>query len=224
MSDDDLTVKNEDLLLSSAFIDDAVKRADIRTLYAFFDVLREVPERVTQPLMGEIRLRWWYEAVEEIMAGAPVRYHPLSAALEDMFGRYALDGQMLLDLIEGQMVLLDKQPLSHKDALTLADRSEVLLARIAAQVLDPNADATALAEPARYYALARLHAGQMIAPPAPLFNALRAEAKAAFLQIPPSLVALIAHAALAKVYAAQKHNGPLMRRFKVFLAFLTARL
>ncbi|MDC7675014.1 squalene/phytoene synthase family protein [Asticcacaulis machinosus] len=224
MSDDDLSVKNEDLLLSSAFIDDAVKRADIRTLYAFFDTLREVPERVTQPLMGEIRLRWWYEAVEEIMAGVPVRYHPLSAALEDIFGRYPLDGQILLDLIEGQMVLLDKQPLNHKDALTLADRSEVLLARIAAQVLDPNVDAATLAEPARYYALARLHAGQMIAPPAPLFKALREEATAAFQKIPPSLVPLITHTALAETYAAQKHNGPLMRRLKVFWAFLRARL
>ncbi|WAC49068.1 squalene/phytoene synthase family protein [Asticcacaulis sp. SL142] len=224
MPDDDLSVKNEDLLLSSAFIDDAVKRADIRTLYAFFDVLREVPERVTQPLMGEIRLRWWYEAVEEIMAGAPVRYHPLSAALEGMFGRYTLDGQILLDLIEGQMVLLDKQPLSHKDALTLADRSEVLLARIAAQVLAPDTDATTLAEPARYYALARLHAGQMIAPPAPQFTSLREEAKAAFRRIPTSLTPLAAHAALASDYAKQTHTGPLMRRFKVFWAFLTARL
>ncbi|OYW82628.1 MAG: hypothetical protein B7Z26_02725 [Asticcacaulis sp. 32-58-5] len=224
MSDDDVSVQNEDLILSSAFIDDPVKRADVRTLYAFFDTLREVPERITQPLMGEIRLRWWYEAVEEIMAGAPVRYHPLSAALEDMFGRYPLDGQMVLDLIEGQMVLLDKQPLSHKDALSLADRSEVLLARIAAQVLAPDADASALTEPMRYYALARLHAGQMIAPPTPLFDNLRHEAKAAFTRIPATLVPLAAHVALATDYARQAHNGPLKRRFKVFWAFLSGRL
>ena len=72
-------------------------------LYAFLETLRDIPLRVSDPLMGEIRLRWWYESIEEIEQGRPLRYHPLTEALKRLVETYGLDAHAFYELIEGQM-------------------------------------------------------------------------------------------------------------------------
>ncbi|HTN39688.1 MAG TPA: squalene/phytoene synthase family protein, partial [Asticcacaulis sp.] len=102
MTSSELLPKSEDVRLACAFIPDAEKRAEILALFAFLETLRDIPERTTDALMGEIRLRWWYEAIEEIEQKRPVRYHPLTQALKVMIERYDLPPKDFLDLIEGQ--------------------------------------------------------------------------------------------------------------------------
>ena len=76
-----------DRWLSSRFIGDREKRADVIALYAFDYELRRAAEATTSPLMAEIRLTWWSEALDEIYAGGPVR-RPKSFGAADRRHRY----------------------------------------------------------------------------------------------------------------------------------------
>ena len=145
-------------MLACAFVPDVKARADVLHLFAFLETLRAIPARVTEPLMGEIRLRWWWEAIEEIDQGRPVRYHPLTEAIKPLIVERGLPPRAFYDLIEGQTGLLEKGPLSLKDALDVVDRGEVIVARLAAQLIAPDADAAALIHAARLYGLADMKA------------------------------------------------------------------
>nr|QQZ51740.1 squalene/phytoene synthase family protein [Phenylobacterium glaciei] len=59
-----------DRWLSSRFISDAQARADVIALYAFDHELARAPRVASNPLMGEIRLTWWNEVLDEVFEGA----------------------------------------------------------------------------------------------------------------------------------------------------------
>ncbi len=50
-------------------------------LYAFHIELRRIPGSVSEPPLGEIRLQWWREALDEIRDDKPVRAHPVVSEL-----------------------------------------------------------------------------------------------------------------------------------------------
>lgn len=50
-------------------------------LYAFQIELRRIPSAVSEPPLGEIRLQWWREALDEIRSGSPPRAHPVVEAM-----------------------------------------------------------------------------------------------------------------------------------------------
>ncbi len=219
MTSSDLLPKNEDVVLACNFIPDVEKRAEVLALYAFLDTLRDIPVRTTEPLMGEIRLRWWYEAIEEIRDGRPVRYHPLTEALKVLIGTYSLDPQALLDMVEGQMPLLDRTALTIKDALKVADTGEGTAARLGAIVLGEAGDLTAQA---RLYGMARLKAINGISDAGDTeLSHLSRDARVA---IPSMLLPLILPAALATDIWHGRPPGPLARRLKLLWAYLTGRV
>jgi len=216
--------KNEDVTLACAFIDDPVRRADVLALHAFLETLRDIPERVREPLMGEIRLRWWYEAIEEIMQGRPVRYHPLTDAIKRLVETYGLDPERLSALVEGQMLLLDKGSLTTEAAMKAADAGEGIVALLAARILDPESRVN-LEAPARFYGMARLKAqrGLSDAGEAELAH-LRRDAHSATKGLPARLMPLALPAALAPGLWLGRPMGPLGKRLKLLSAFLTGRL
>src|SRR5207302_3959729 len=63
------------------------RREALFALYAFNYEIARVRELVSQPMLGQIRLQWWREAVAAAFAGAPPRQHevaqPLSAVIAD---------------------------------------------------------------------------------------------------------------------------------------------
>jgi NADH dehydrogenase [ubiquinone] 1 alpha subcomplex assembly factor 6 len=65
----------------------ADRREALFALYAFNYEIARVRESVTQPMLGQIRLQWWREAVAAAYAGAPTRRHvvvqPLAAVIRD---------------------------------------------------------------------------------------------------------------------------------------------
>ncbi len=222
MTSSDLLPKNEDVVLACAFIPDAGKRAEALVLYAFLETLRDIPERTTEALMGEIRLRWWYEAIEEIRDGKPVRYHPLTEALKALIEKYGLAPQALLDLVEGQMPLLDKGSLAVKDALGVTDSGEGCVAVLASAVLGCSGD---LAATSRFCGMALLKArrGLSDAGDAELAH-LRRDAAQAMKLLPPDLLPLALPAALATNIWRGRPAGPLVKRLKLFWAFVTDRI
>jgi phytoene synthase len=86
--------------LASRFIADARARADVIALYAFDDELSRIPQVTTEPLMGEVRLTWWREALDEIFEGRPVRRHPVALALAGVIGRHKLPRETLDAMLE----------------------------------------------------------------------------------------------------------------------------
>lgn len=77
------------------------KRQALYALYAFNYEISRIRETVSEPMLGEIRLQWWREAIEGIFQDT-VRSHdvlqPLAVAVAD----YDLPQDILLDLIEGR--------------------------------------------------------------------------------------------------------------------------
>lgn len=224
MTSSEVLPKDEDVTLACAFIDDPVKRADVLALYAFLETLRDIPERVTDPLMGEIRLRWWYEGIEEIEQGRPVRYHPLTDALKRLIETYSLDSKLFYGLIEGQMPLLDKGPLTTEAAMKVADAGEGTVARLAAVMLEPG-NGQSLEAPARLAGMAQLKArrGLSDAGDAELAH-LRREARAAMKGLSTRLMAIALPAALATGVWLDRPSSPLGKRLKLLTSFLTGRL
>lgn len=70
-----------DRWLSSRFIADEERRADVLALYAFDHELGRAGRVTSNPMMAEIRLTWWSEALDEIYEGRAVRRHPTVQAL-----------------------------------------------------------------------------------------------------------------------------------------------
>ncbi|MEM6440692.1 MAG: squalene/phytoene synthase family protein [Pseudomonadota bacterium] len=59
----------------------------LTALYAFNLEVARIPSVVSEPTLGEIRLQWWRDAIQEIFDGKPPRRHeivePLAAAIRD---------------------------------------------------------------------------------------------------------------------------------------------
>ena len=52
-------------------------RRDLFSILAAWQAtLRLVPNQVSAPPLGEIRLQWWRDAIDEIVTGKPIRAHP----------------------------------------------------------------------------------------------------------------------------------------------------
>src|SRR4051812_38053342 len=79
-----------DRWLSSRFIGAAEARADVIAIYAFDHELARAPRVASNPLLGEMRLTWWREALEEIFEDRPVRQHPAAQALAGAVARHRL--------------------------------------------------------------------------------------------------------------------------------------
>jgi len=129
-----------DRWLSSRFIGQAEARADVIALYAFDHELARAPRVASNPLLGEMRLTWWREALAEMFEGRPVRHHPAAQALARAVARRGLEREMLETLIDARYRELDPSPMTEGEALDWARDTGGLAAQLAAEVLDPGAE------------------------------------------------------------------------------------
>jgi len=100
-----------DRWLASRFISDAAARADVIGLYAFDDELTRIQSAVTDPMMAEIRLTWWSEAIDEIFDGRTVRRHPVTLALSTAVARRTLVRQPFEAMINARFDDLAAMPI-----------------------------------------------------------------------------------------------------------------
>ncbi len=91
-------------------------RASLIALLAFNQELAKIPELVSEPMLGEIRLQWWREALEEVSAGAPRRHHVV-LELAEAVRRHGLDVAELQACVEARAFDLDPAPPRSLDAL-----------------------------------------------------------------------------------------------------------
>lgn len=153
---DDLVRRGDpDRWLASRLIDDPQARADVIVILAYDLELARAPRRASNALIGEIRLTWWREALDEIFGGGEVRRHPTALALADVVQRHGLDRAQLEAMIDARYVELDKRALGPAELTAWAADTAGAVARIATRLLDPKSPSAASASAASAWALAQ---------------------------------------------------------------------
>ena len=215
-----------DRWLSSRFIADPQARADVIAIYAFDHELGRAPRVASNALMGEIRLTWWREVLDEVFEHRPVRAHPTAQALAQAVAAHDLPRDPLEAMINARYRELDATPMSTDEALAWARDTGGAAAEIAAGVLD----AAALAGPAREAGAAWALSRRVLAdPPAaePFREALRLTLPAARRDARGLSVAAfpaIAHAALSGSRVRAREPAEWSKRLRLLAAVATGRI
>lgn len=204
----------------------AERREALFALYAFNCEIARVRERVSVPVLGQIRLHWWREAIAEVFAGGPVRRHEVMAPLAAAICAFGLDRAPFETLIDAREADLDDAPPATLAALeAYAEKSSAPLVLLALAVL--GVDDAAAHEVGRQvgtgYALAglirampfRARAGRSLIP-ADLAERIGFEPRDGLaLRITPALkaaIAEIAEAAARHLAAARAARAVVPRR------------
>ena len=98
------------------------KRAGCLAILALTSELRTLPGRVSDPMLGAIRLQWWREATAEVFGEAPPRRHPLVEALAETIGKRDPGARSIVDrMIDDTAAFLEPVETIESDtALDLA--------------------------------------------------------------------------------------------------------
>jgi NADH dehydrogenase [ubiquinone] 1 alpha subcomplex assembly factor 6 len=105
---DEVRRHDHDRYLAALFLRPDV-RDDAFALLAFNVEIARTREIVSEPLLGQIRLQWWRDVLDEISRGER-RAHPVVASLADAMGRHGLDRASLGAMIDAREVDLDDTP------------------------------------------------------------------------------------------------------------------
>jgi phytoene synthase len=154
--DGQLRAADPDRWLASRFIADPLARADVVAIYAFDHELARAPRVASNPLIGEMRLAWWREALDEIFEGRPVRGHPTAQALEAVVSRRKLPRELLEAMIDARYRELDPAPMDAAEASRWAGESAGSAAVLSAYILDPGGEPEAARQAGAAWALHRL--------------------------------------------------------------------
>lgn len=97
-------------------------RRDLIVLTAFLGEIARIPRLVSEPMLGEVRLQWWHDAIEGFGSGdagqTPLTGNPLADALGGVVARHRLSKQMLLDAVEVRTFELYADPIEDDAALS----------------------------------------------------------------------------------------------------------
>ncbi|MFW2542631.1 squalene/phytoene synthase family protein [Primorskyibacter sp. 2E107] len=90
-------------------------RTALFPLYAFNVEVSRAPWVTQEPMIAQMRLQWWWDALEEIRAGGMVRRHevvtPLALVLD------AQGAALLQDLVEARRLDIERAPFADEAAL-----------------------------------------------------------------------------------------------------------
>ncbi len=138
--------QDHDRYLTLVFAPAAV-REDLFALAAFNQELARTAERVSEPLLGEMRFAWWRDAIEAMVEGGAVPEHPVTKALEPLVGQGRLSAEALQTMVEARRRDLDSEPFANEDALKRYVRETSGTAnRLTAQLMGLTGEALAAAE------------------------------------------------------------------------------
>lgn len=235
MAEDDLDAQirtaDPDRWLASRLIADEAARADVIALYGLNLELSRAAQVASQALVGEMRLAWWSEAVEEICEGRTVRAHPTARALEQAVRRRGLPRDWLELMIDARLRDLDPEPMTAGEAVSYADDTAGVLMALAARVLSPEARREQVQGAGRAWALAGLSRLGGRLPPdwskeevVRRVEEARAASRAELKSLPVDAFPAVAYAALAPSYARGREPGELSRRWTITRASLTGRI
>jgi len=236
-----------DRWLASRFIADPQNRAEVVAIYALNDELARVGETVSQPLIGEIRLAWWRDRIEDLFSGRPVPSQPTLQALAAPIAAGRLPQSLFEALIEARHLDLDESPFADAGALArYLDGTAGAVMGLAARALSSDAPLTAVIQAGRAWGMAGLYRARAHwaarnrrwTPPdwgeldeGGLRVYVRTEVRSALaaarqdvLALPVSAFPTVAYATLAPPYARGVSPGEVERRIRLLWATATGRL
>lgn len=130
---------DRDAWLASLFVPQTA-RPHVQALYAFSREIARVPEIVSQPTLGEIRMQWWVEALEGARA-AEASSNPLAAALLDTVTRFSLPVSALIALVEARRFDLYADPMpSLNDLEGYCGETQSSLMRLSSMIIAEGRD------------------------------------------------------------------------------------
>lgn len=142
-------------------------RDDLLALAAFAAEVKRIPRLVHDPLVGEIRLTWWREAIEALASGTPAG-HPVADALAPAIRAGTYPVVRLSAFIDALAFDLSPASFDDNEARDIyLDKTEGMLFRLAlARLGDTGVSEPVVRAAASAYGLAR--AALALAEPAPL--------------------------------------------------------
>jgi phytoene synthase len=118
----------------------AAARPAITALYAFNAEIAAIPDRVHEPMPGEIRLQWWKDALQGDGHGE-VRQNPLADALLTAVAEFALPTAPLIRLLEARRFDLYHDPMPDLASFEgYAGETVSVLYQLAAMALNRGAE------------------------------------------------------------------------------------
>jgi len=211
-----------DRWLSSRFIADPEARADVIALYAYDHELARAPRVASNSLLGEIRLTWWREVLDEIFEGRPVRRHPTAQALAGAVARRGLAREPLEAMIDARYRELDPEPMTEAEAMEWARQTAGRAAEAAMAVLDSGAQPGPALAAAAAWALARRVAERPELRPA--FARLLAEGRRGAARLSAAAFPAVAHGVFAGARARGGSSEGFGSRLKITLAVARGRI
>lgn len=113
----------------------SVAREHLFALFSFNHEVAKIREAVSEPMLGEIRLQWWREAIEGIYEGEP-RNHEVVLPLSEAIHRHNLSKELFLDIIDARAAdIYDENPKTLADFETYLGQTSGNLMRLAAEII-----------------------------------------------------------------------------------------
>jgi len=123
-----------DRYLSALFAPEE-RRPLLFALYAFNHEIARIGDTVREPMMGEIRLEWWREAIAEAQDGRP-RAHDVVRGVAELFARVGPPLEPLEAMIDARQFDLGGEFFADLNALVAyADATSGSLMRLASEIL-----------------------------------------------------------------------------------------
>jgi phytoene synthase len=224
-----------DRWLSSRFIADADRRADVIAVYAFDEELTRVAAGAREPMVAEIRLTWWREAIEDLAVGKPPRGHPVLQALDQAIRRNSLAAAPLEARAEAAFEELDGGRFADEAALdrhldgvggAVMALACAITGGVDAAPLRPAAHAWGLAGLVRRRGAGfdRFPEGWSDAEPAIRARKALAAARSPIKALPVDAFPAVAHLALVAGYLAAREPSELEKRARLTWAALRGRV
>ena len=136
---------DHDRFLASLFVP-ANRRPAVWALLAFNLEIARVREAVSQPIIGQIRLQWWRDALDEIYTGKPPRRHEVVTPLVAAIDAHRLTRTHFDTLIDGREFDLGDEPPASLAAL------ERYLEKTSSRLLDLQLEILGVTAPAAFEA------------------------------------------------------------------------
>ena len=126
----------------SALFAPSDRRQDLWALYAFNIEIARIPESVSEPLLGRIKVQWWRDVLDAVAEGrGPPAGHPIAGALASAITRRHLTPQWLNDLLLAREAEFGEETFADIAAMEAhADMTAVRLAWLSLEVLGVTDD------------------------------------------------------------------------------------
>gem|GEM_PF-606234 len=130
-----IRLRDHDRYLTLLMTPDAA-RMTLIPLYAFQTEIARIRETVSEPMLGQIRLQWWRETIDQLFDGPPPRGHEVVEALAVPIAAGLYEREGLQGLIDGREQDLDDGMFTDlPDLLSYLHNTSMLLMVVAGRAL-----------------------------------------------------------------------------------------